>query len=186
MSDSEDTGGRSTEKDFTGYEQLIGLINSKYSELVSVRSDRRKMAEGRLKLVVTSAAIFTGVLSKFSGSGPLTSSSWIISITAILGTLTIISLLYTIYQLWSFLTSEPMDALKFEEDGWGGSGVFVSDKDEVDKMLKSLADSYTTSVSKNSKNNDERAKRFDRSTSGLIIYFIMLSLLTTIVILVNF
>jgi|GEM_PF-1955450 len=171
--------------DFTAYLQLISILNTQYNELTQARTDRRKMAEGRLKLLMTSIAIFTGILSQFLTKGIFSSNAWSITITLILATLTTMSVLATIYFLWRFLTSEEINSLDFSDNGWG-SGAFTSNPESVDRVLNTLTDCYSSCVKLNKEINDERAKIFDKSTLGLIIYFLLLSLLTIAIGVVKF
>lgn len=177
----------SREYDFTGYEQLLSIATSKYNELTSIRSDRRKMAEGRLKILLSSAAIFTGIISSFLGNGVFAKTAWAVHLTGTIATFTLISLLGTIYYLWKFLTYREMESLNFSvEDGWGAEDVGVSKPENVENMLKSLNHHFSSAVSNNSAENDKYAEYFRRSTVGLITYFLFLSLLTSTIALVKF
>lgn len=177
---------QSNQYDFTGYQELLEILRTKYDEISETHLARKNFAEKRLRLILVSATIFVSVVSTFNNTGiyPLNKAS--ASILGGLTAFTATSLAATLYFLSKFLIPIEMKTLDFSPDQWGKPSSRVSNQEEVKKMLDSMSADFIETVNHNKDKNDELGKIYEHSTYGLITYFLLLTVLIIAITAVKF
>ena len=163
--------------DFTGYQEFLEVLRTKYDEVSKTHLSRKSGAQKRLRLMVASFTLFVAAVSNFLGLGIFSLNSITSPIIINLFILTGLSFLLTVYYLIKFLKPREMRTIDMGEEKWGDSEYWVSDPVKVEGMLESLTKDLSKAVRVKDKKNEKHAREYKFSTYGLIIYFFSLIML---------